>query len=181
LSTADFERQGRLLVMVPPLRSQSNVDSLWRGISDGWIDSIGSDHAPHTLAEKEAASVWDVKVGVPGLETSLPLILTMVRRNRLSLGRVVQLLAEKPAEIFGLMDRGRLEQGKKADLVVVDIDQKFKIDASKFHSKAQFSPFNGWEVQGRPVKTFVNGKLVMDEQEIVAKAGSGDVVRSEHA
>jgi dihydroorotase len=181
LSTADFERQGRLLVMVPPLRNQSNVEALWRGISDGWIDSIGSDHAPHTLAEKEADSIWDVKVGVPGLETSLPLMLTTVRRNRLSLGRVVQLFAEKPAEIFGLMDRGRLEQGKKADLVVVDVDQKFKIDASKFHSKAKFSPFNGWEVQGRPVKTFTNGKIVMDEQEIVAKAGSGNVIRSEHA
>ncbi len=143
---------------------------------------IGSDHAPHTLDEKSAESIWDVKVGVPGLETSLPLHLDNGREEiDYLLGRVVQLLAEKPAEIFGLNDRGRLGQGKKADLVVVDFDQKFKIDASKFHSKAKFSPFNGWEVLGRPVKTFVNGKLVMDEQEIVAKPGSGDVIRREHA
>jgi dihydroorotase-like cyclic amidohydrolase len=105
----------------------------------------------------------------------------MVRKNRLSLARAVQLLSEKPAEIFNLKDRGRLEQGKKADLVAIDFNQKFKIDASKFHSKAKYSPFDGWEVQGRPVKTFVNGLLIMDEQEIVAKAGSGEIIRREHA
>jgi dihydroorotase-like cyclic amidohydrolase len=73
-----------------------------------------------------------------------------------------------------------LAQGRKADLTVVDFNQKFRVDASKFHSKAKYSPFDGWEVQGRPVKTFVNGSLIMDEQEIVAKAGSGEVIRSEH-
>jgi dihydroorotase len=95
----------------------------------------------------------------------------------LSLYRAVQLLAEKPAEIFGLVDRGILERGKKADFVVVDFNKRFKIDALKFQSKAKFSPFNGWEVQGNPLKTFVNGRLVMDNQEIVAKPGSGSLVR----
>ena len=116
---------------------------------------------------------------MPGLETTLPLMLTMVRKNRISLGHVVQLLSEKPAEIFNLKDLGRLERGKKADIVVVDIKRKFRIDASKFHSKAKYSPFNGWEVQGKPVKTFVNGSLIMDEQNIVAKAGSGDLIRGD--
>jgi len=74
-----------------------------------------------------------------------------------------------------------LEQGKNADLVAVDFNRKFKIDASKFQSKAKFSPFNGWEVQGKPVKTFVSGLLVMDEQQIVAKPGSGAVLRREKA
>ena len=74
-----------------------------------------------------------------------------------------------------------MEQGKKADLVAVDVNQKFRIDASSFHSKAKFSPFHGWEVQGRPVKTFVNGQLIMEDQEIVAKAGSGRVIRREQA
>ena len=86
-------------------------------------------------------------------------------------------MAEKPAEIFGLSDRGRLEQGKSADLTVVDFNSKFKIDASKFKSKAKFSPYDGWEVQGKPEKTFVGGLLVFDEGEIVAKAGSGSLVR----
>jgi dihydroorotase len=118
---------------------------------------------------------------VPGLETTLPLMLTMVHKNRLSLAHVVQLLAEKPAEIFSLHDRGCLKQDRKADLTVVDFKRKFRIDASKFHSKAKYSPFDGWEVQGRPVKTFVNGVLIMDEQEIVAKAGSGAVIRRDRA
>jgi dihydroorotase len=106
-------------------------------------------------------------------------MLTMVRKNKISLAHVVQLLSEKPAELFGLRDRGGLAQGNKADLTVVDFKRKFKIDASKFRSKAKFSPFNGWDVQGCPVKTFVNGLLVMDEQEIVAKAGSGEVIRGD--
>jgi dihydroorotase-like cyclic amidohydrolase len=70
-----------------------------------------------------------------------------------------------------------LEQGKNADLTVVDFNRKFKIEASKFKSKAKYSPYDGWEVQGKPVKTFVNGLLVFDEGEIVAKAGSGSIVR----
>jgi dihydroorotase len=177
LSSEDFERCGSLLAIMPPLRSSSHIESLWKGIADGWVDTIGSDHAPHTLEEKSASNIWDAKVGVPGLETTLPLMLTMVRKKRLSLANLVYLLSEKTAEIFNLTDRGRLEQGKKADLVAVDFNRKFTIDASQFHSKAKYSPYNGWELQGMPVKTFVNGLLVMDRQEIVVKAGSGGVIR----
>jgi dihydroorotase len=166
-----------MLIMAPPLRSKNNVEALWKCLETGWVDTLGSDHAPHTLSEKSASSVWDVKVGLPGLETTLPLILTQVRKNRLSLGQVVQLLAEKPAEIYGLKDRGYLEQGLNADLTVVDFNQKFKIDAAKLKSKAKYSPFNGWDVVGKPVKTFVDGSLVFDEGEIVAKTGSAPIVR----
>jgi dihydroorotase (multifunctional complex type) len=177
LSTADLEHYGQLLIMAPPLRSKNHVEALWKGLEAGWVDALGSDHAPHSLSEKSATSVWDVKVGVPVLETTLPLILTLVKKNRLSLAQVVQLLAEKPAEIYGLNDRGCLEHGKNADLTVVDYNCKFKIDASKFKSKAKYSPYDGWEVQGKPIKTFVNGLLVFDEGEIVAKAGSGSILR----
>ena len=177
LSASDLDRYGQLAIMAPPLRSKDDVEALWKGLEEGSVDCLGSDHAPHALKEKSASSVWDVKVGVPGLETTLPLVLTQVRKNRLSLDRAVQLLAEKPAEIYGLSDVGRLEQGKNADLAVVDFNQKFKIDASKFKSKAKFSPYDGWEVFGKPVKTFVNGLLVFDEGEIVAKGGSGSIVR----
>ncbi len=181
LSNTDVARVGSMLLMMPPLRSQSTIEALWKGITDGNIDVIGSDHAPHTMDEKSAGSVWDVKVGVPSLETTLPLMLTMVRKNRLSLEQVVRLLAEKPAEIFHLKDRGALEQGQKADLTIVDFNRKFKIDASKFHSKAKFSPYDGWEVQGKPAKTYVNGLLVMEDGEIVAKPGGGEVVRGDSA
>jgi dihydroorotase len=181
LSNADAKRAGSMLIMMPPLRSQSTIEALWKGITDGEVDIIGSDHAPHALEEKSADRIWDVKVGVPGLETTLPLMLTMVRKNRVSLAQVVSLLAEKPAEIFHLKDRGALEQGQKADLTVVDFNRKFKIDALKFHSKARYSPYDGWEVQGKPAKTYVNGLLVMEDDEIVAKPGSGGVIRGDSA
>jgi dihydroorotase (multifunctional complex type) len=176
-STDDLQRYGQLLIMAPPLRSKYQVEALWKGLEKGWVDALVSDHAPHALSEKSASSVWDVKVGLPGLETTLPLVLTLVRKNRLSLVQAVELLAEKPAGIYGLNDRGRLEQGKNADLTVVDFNRKFTINASKFKSKAKYSPYDGWEVQGKPVKTYVNGLLVFDEGEIVAKAGSGSIVR----
>ena len=177
LSSDNLKHYGQLVIMAPPLRSKTHVEALWKGLEDGSVDALGSDHAPHAQSEKSASSVWDVKVGVPGLETTLPLITTLVKKNRLTLTQAVQLLAEKPAEIYGLNDRGFLEQGKNADLTVVDFNRQFKIDASKFKSKAKFSPYDGWDVQGKVVKTIVNGQLVFDEGEIVAKGGSGFIVR----
>jgi len=178
LSVDDLMRIGTLALTMPPVRRKRHIVALWDGLKKGWIDILASDHAPHMPEEKKANSVWDVKVGIPGLETTLPLLLTEVKRGRLSIADVVRLMSEKPAEIFGLEGKGCLKEGNSADLVVVDLDRKFRIDASKFHSKAKYSPFDGWNVQGRPVKTFVNGNLVMDEGEIVAEAGSGRIIRS---
>jgi len=104
----------------------------------------------------------------------------MVNRHPISIAHIVKLLSEKPSEIFVLKNRGTLAKGRKADLVVVDFNRKFRIDSTKFHSKAKYSPFHGWEAKGMPVKTFVNGALVMDDQEIVAKAGSGKIIRGDH-
>lgn len=177
LSEADLAQYGQLVIMAPPLRNQSHIEALWKGLETGSIDALGSDHAPHALSEKQASRIWDVKVGVPGLETTLPLMLTAVNKNRISLSKMVELLAEKPTEIYGLNGCGRLEQGKNADLTVIDYNRKFTIEASKFKSKAKFSPYDGWQVQGKLAKTFVNGLLVFDEGEIVAKVGSGSIVR----
>ena len=181
LSSADYKHYGLMLTIMPPLRGKNNIEALWKGVNTGWVDVIGSDHAPHALREKSAGSVWDVEAGVPGLETTLPLMLTMVRKNRISLGHLVHLLSQKPAELFNFKDRGKLTQGRNADLTVIDFKRKFKINASKFYSKAKFSPFDGWEVQGCPVRTFVNGLSVMDEKEIVGKAGSGRIIRGDHS
>jgi dihydroorotase (multifunctional complex type) len=177
LSNDDLKRYGQMVIMTPPLRSKSHVDALWKGIHDSEVNTLGSDHAPHTQSEKAAGSVWDVKVGVPGLETTLPLMMTLVRKNKLTLSKVVELLVEKPAQIFGITGLGSLEQGKKADFTILDFNTQFRIDASKFKSKAKFSPYNGWDVNGKPMKTIVNGELVFDEGEILAKNGSGSIVR----
>jgi dihydroorotase (multifunctional complex type) len=179
LSAKDLKKIGALTITLPPARDRKSVSAIWMGVKNCWIDILASDHAPHTLAEKEAKEVWNVKVGIPSLETTLPLLLTEVNRKRLSIADVVKLMAEKPAEIFKLKGRGVLEKGNMADLTVIDLKRKHKIDASKFYSKAKFSPFHGWKVEGKPVKTFVNGNLVMDEGEIVAKAGCGEIIRRE--
>jgi dihydroorotase len=181
LSSNDLKIYGNLVIMAPPLRDKNNVEALWKGIEDGSVDTIGSDHAPHTLSEKSADNVWSVKIGVPGLETTLPLMMNMVKKNRLTLAQTVHLLAEKPAEIFGLRDRGRLEAGKNADLTMVDFNREYKIDASKFKSKAKYSPYDGWDVQGMVTKTMVNGQIVFDDREIISKSRSGSIVRRGHA
>ena len=100
LVTADLQRYGQLVIMAPPLRNQDQVDALWKGLEAGTVDTVGSDHAPHALEEKAASSVWEVKVGVPGLETTLPLMLTQVKKNKLSFTQVVH--------AFGRKTRGNL-------------------------------------------------------------------------
>ncbi len=177
LSVDNLRRVGTLALTMPPIREKRHTAALWDGIKNGWIDILASDHAPHTLEEKKAKLVWDVKVGIPGLETTLPLLLTELKRGRLSIADIVRLMSEKPAGIFRLEGRGWLKEGNNADFVVVDLDSKYRIDASKFYSKAKYSPFDGWNVEGKPVKTFVNGRLIMDEGEIVAKPGSGGIIR----
>jgi dihydroorotase len=162
---------------MPPVRERNHIAALWDGIRNGSIDLIASDHAPHTIEEKEAQSIWDVKVGIPGLETTLSLMLTEVKRGRLTIGDIAVLMSENPAKIYRLRGRGTLREGNTADLTVVDLSRKYKIDSSLFHSKAKYSPFDGRAVEGKTSKTFVNGQLIMDEDEIVAKPGSGMIIR----
>ena len=177
LSSEHLKRYRTLALTNPPLRTRKDVIALWSALKQGFIDALASDHAPHTVEEKEVESVWDAKPGIPGLETTLPLLLTEVSEGRLTIADLVRLTSEKPAEIFNLRNRGCLEEGNWADIVVVDINRKYKIDSSNFYSKAKYSPFDGWSVKGKPVKTFVNGQLVMDEGEIVAKPGTSQIVR----
>jgi dihydroorotase len=177
LSSEHLKRYRTLALTNPPLRTRKDVIALWSALKQGFIDALASDHAPHTVEEKEVESVWDAKPGIPGLETTLPLLLTEVSEGRLTIADLVRLTSEKPAEIFNLRNRGCLEEGNWADIVVVDINRKYKIDSSNFYSKAKYSPFDGWSVKGKPTKTFVNGQLVMDEGEIIAKPGTSQIVR----
>ncbi len=177
LTSEDVGRIGSMAIIAPPLRDKTHHGALWKGIQEGTIDTVGSDHAPHKLEEKLASSIWDVKPGVPGLETTLPLMMTLVKQKRLSIDQLVQLLSENPAKIYGLTDRGNIDVGKAADLTIIDYNARYKLDTSKFKSKAKFSPYNGWEVIGKPAKTIISGQLVWNEGEIVANGGVGNLVR----
>jgi dihydroorotase len=161
----------------PPVRSERIVKRLWTAIKGNEVEILASDHAPHLMREKTADSVWDVKPGIPGLETLLPLFLTKVNENQLSIAELARLLAEEPARIFHLRNEGFLREGCNANITVVDMHKKGKIKAEMFHSKAKYSPFDGWRVKGLPSKTFVNGRLAMEDGYLVANRGIGKITR----
>ncbi|MDH5450068.1 MAG: dihydroorotase family protein [Candidatus Bathyarchaeota archaeon] len=177
LSSRDLKHHKTCALTDPPLRSRKDTETLWSALKLGSIDTIASDHAPHTIEEKKAESVWDAKPGIPGLETTLPLLLTQVNEKRLTIQELIRLTSEKPATIFHLRDRGHLEEGYRADLAVVDMKQEHKINPSQFFSKAKYSPFDGWKVKGKLLKTFVNGHLAYDDGEMVSKPGTGQIIR----
>jgi dihydroorotase len=176
LSSEQYNRSEFFALTDPPLRTREDAAALWSALKRGFIDMLASDHAPHALEEKNVDSVWEAKPGIPGLETTLSLLLTRVNDGRLSLPELVKLTAEEPAKTFNLGERGFLGEGNWADIVVVDMKREYEIDSSVFFSKAKYSPFDGMRVKGKPVKTFVNGKLVMDEGEIVTESGTGHIL-----
>jgi len=177
LTEEDLEKYKGFAVTTPLLKTRADKEALWQGLKEGWIDILASDHAPHSIKEKKSHSVWNIKPGIPGMETFLPLMLNEVNHGKLTIRELVRMTSENPAKIFRLKLRGLLREGFYADLTVIDLDEEHHIDASKFYSKAKYSPFDGWKVQGKPVKTFVNGELVMEDGEIVAKPSKGKVIR----
>ena len=177
LSKKALSRLGWKAWMVPPLRSEETRRSLLNSTLAGLASVIASDHAPHTIKEK-AQSASKSPPGVPGLETTLPLMLTLVNRQRMTLSLLLNLLCENPARIFGLNSKAELRKGAHGDVVLIDMKKKSWIDASKFFSKAKFSPFDGFKTQGAVHSTIVNGRVVYKEGEIVSREGSGSVLRS---
>ena len=177
LTSEDLRRQGTIMLTDPPVRSERIVKRLWTAIKGNEVEILASDHAPHLMREKTADSIWDVKPGIPGLETLLPLFLTKVNENQLSIAELARLLAEEPARIFHLRNEGFLREGCNANITVVDMHKKGKIKAEMFHSKAKYSPFDGWRVKGLPSKTFVNGLLAMEDGYLVANRGIGKITR----
>ena len=146
----------------PPLRSQEDVAAIREGLTNGTIDMIASDHAPHSPEEKNRP--WDqAPFGVIGLETTLGLVLTyLVRPGILPLSQAIEKMSIIPARIFGLdeLGIGLIKEGDKADLTLIDLNRKWKVDANSFYSKGRNCPFNGWELQGKAILTIVAGRIV---------------------
>jgi dihydroorotase (multifunctional complex type) len=177
LSSEDLRNLGQISLTDPPVRTRKVMRKLWEALRDAQIDIIASDHAPHGIREKKGDSIWNVKPGIPGLETLLPLFLTKVNERKITLTNLLRLTAQTPCEIFGLQGRGSLKEGNFADITIIDLHRQSRIDSSRFHSKAKYSPFDQWSVKGVPIKTFVNGLLVMDEGKIVENAGAGNILQ----
>ena len=156
LNESILEKVGNIGKVNPPLRSEKDNEALWQAILDGTVDTIGTDHAPHTIEEKQQ-EYKKAPSGFPGLETGLHLLLNEVNKGNLKLEKLVKLTSKNPARIFQLGKRGKIKVGNFADLTVTDMNKKWKINASAFKSKAKYSPFDKMEVKGKIIMTFVNG------------------------
>lgn len=147
--------------MNPPLRSRRDVQALKEGLRDGIMDVISTDHAPHS-AEEKAKSMAQAPFGIVGEETAFALTVTeLVEQGYLTKMQLVEKMSYNPARILGI-EKGRLEPGKAADIVIADFDETYTIDTSTFVSKGKNTPFNGKQVKGRVYQTLVDGKIVYD-------------------
>jgi dihydroorotase len=167
LDSSYLEKYGNYAKTNPPLRDHkyklkfSDLDN---------IDTIGTDHAPHTLKEKEY-DLWEAPPGIPNLETTLPLLLTKVNQNKMSFGDINKHLCLNPAKIFNLENKGKIAEDMDADFVVLDMKKEDIINPGNFKSKAKYSPFKGFNVKGAPILTMVRGDVVMNNGEIFENKG----------
>ena len=168
LNTTAYEKLGTLAQMNPPLRSPENNEILWQALLDGVIDFVATDHAPHTLAEK-AKGYPNTPSGMPGVETSLPLMLTQAMKGRCSIASVSHWMSKGPAMAYSIPNKGSIAVGYDADLVLVDLDNYRPLLREELLTKCGWSPFEGWELTGWPIVTIVGGKIVYDRGQVNTK------------
>ncbi len=169
LSADDYATLGTLIQMNPPVRAARHRDGIWQGISQGVVDVLGSDHAPHTLEEK-AKPYPASPSGMTGVQTLVPIMLDHVNAGRLTIERFVDLASHGPNRIFGMARKGRIAVGYDADFTVVDLKRTETITNAQAGSKAGWTPYDGEQVTGWPVGTIVRGMQVMWEGELVTRA-----------
>jgi dihydroorotase len=174
LSAEDYARLGTKLQMNPPVRGSEHREGLWRGLAQGVIDVLGSDHAPHTLEEK-AKPYPQSPSGMTGVQTLAPIMLDHVAEGRLTLQRFVDLTSAGPARIFGIVGKGRIAAGYDADFTVVDLKRRETIRNSWIASRSGWTPYDGKTVTGWPVGTFVRGRKVMWEGEVTTPSTGAPV------
>ncbi|WP_059104683.1 dihydroorotase [Shouchella shacheensis] len=165
LSEDDIEGQDTNYKMNPPLRSSADREALIEGLLDGTIDFIATDHAPHTAEEKQT-SMERAPFGIVGLETAFPLLYThFVKKGIFTLAQLVDFLTAKPATTFGIQG-GELKAGAAADITILDLEAEETIKPQMFASKGRNTPFAEWRVNGWPIYTFVDGKMVFEKEAV---------------
>jgi len=173
---AVYERVGNLSIMSPPLREASDVDAMFERIRDGTLSIVSSDHVATTADRKRGDPWWDCHMGVNSLQTGLPVFHDVaVNARSISYPRLVQLKCERPARTFGMPNKGRIEPGADADIVLFDPAETYTITADHNHSRADFSIYEGREVTGRVKQTFVRGERVAEDGRITTEPGHGEV------
>jgi dihydroorotase len=148
--------------MNPPLRTEADREAICEGLADGTIDAIATDHAPHSQKEKDVA-FESAANGIIGLETAVSLSLKLVQNGVLSLGGMVEKMSTNPARILGL--ENGLRVGQAADITIIDPDLSYTVNSDNFQSLSRNTPFEGWQLKGRPVLTMVGGRIVFDHDQ----------------
>jgi dihydroorotase len=163
-----YRRLGSLVKINPPLREDCDQQALWNGLREGIIDTIGSDHAPHTYEEKIIGNIWEAAAGFIGVETLLPLMLDSALKGLIPMEKIPLLLSENPAKIFGIYPRkGCINVGADGDLIIVDPAQERVINSEKLHSKHKITPYDGMKIKGGIKYTILRGVKIAEDGEIV--------------
>jgi dihydroorotase len=170
-----YEKLGTYAQMNPPVRDERHRQAIWAGIGSGVVDVLGSDHAPHTREDKDH-SYPGSHSGMTGVQTLVPIMLDHVNSGRLSIERFVDLTSHGPHRLFGIRGKGRIAAGYDADLTIVDLKREETITNAQVASRAGWTPYDGKRVKGWPVGTFVRGRRVMWQGEIIG-AATGSPVR----
>lgn len=165
LNITDYEKIGTLAQMNPPLRSPQDNQILWQALLDGVIDFIATDHAPHTLEEK-AKGYPNTPSGMPGVETSLPVMLTQAMAGKCTVEQVSNWMSTAVAKAYKIPNKGKIEVGYDADLVLVDLENYRPVLREEVLSKCGWSPFEGWELTGWPEYTIVGGKVAYGNRKV---------------
>lgn len=169
-----YERLKGLAQMNPPIRDAGHVAGLWRAITHGVADVLGSDHAPHTLEEK-ARPYPASPSGMPGVQTLVPVMLSHVAEGRMTLERFVDLTSHGAQRVFGIAGKGRMAEGYDADLTIVDLKARRTLRHADMATRCGWTPFDGMEVTGWPVMTIVRGRTVMRDDELIGPAAGRPV------
>ena len=162
----DVERNP-LLRMKPELKTKEDNDALWEGILDGTIDTIGTDHAPHRIEEKQEKLTF----GIPGVENSLEMMLKAVKCDKITFEKLMKIMSENTANIFGIKNKGKIALGYDADLVIVDINTEEIIKKENVISKCGWTPYEGFEKGGKILTTIVRGNVVFNDGKFINKIG----------
>jgi len=178
----DFEKRGSILKIAPPLRKEEDREELWRGLKDGSIDFICTDHAAGRYPEEKLdPNIWKNYAGIPGTQLVVPSILYYgYHKGRLSLAEIQKLMSENAAKRYGLYpQKGTIQIGSDADFSVVDLDKEWTVEPSRLESKGKYSPLTGKILKGKIYMTIVRGEIVYREDEgVVGKRGYGQFVKN---
>jgi len=170
LNEDDQHRLGNFGKVNPPLRSSRDQQALWHNLAV--IDTIATDHAPHTRAEKDQPYP-QAPSGIPGVQTMIPLLLTAAHEGKLTYSNIIQRCVTTPIQIFGLQSKGALEMGKDADIVLIDPEQEYTLSNEQMLSKCHWTPFAGITMKGKIQQVYLRGTLAYDQDTCLATPGSG--------